>query len=106
MIELLFLYFLCKKMGTTLRDKGWGTTVWMQIAVVIAWFGSMFVAAFGYGVYLVLTEGPGAAEHPNLAVAYPLCLVAGAAGVGLVFLFASFFPSHELPRTWTITADC
>ncbi|HSP45685.1 MAG TPA: hypothetical protein VLO30_06805 [Chthoniobacterales bacterium] len=105
MIEILFLYFLCKKMGATLRDKGWGTTFWMQLAVVVAWFGSMAVAGFGYGLYVVLTKGPAAAEHPNLVVLYPLCFLAGAAGVGLLFMIVSFFPADELPRTWTITAD-
>ena len=105
MLEILLLFFLCKKMGTTLRDKGWNTTVWMQLTVVVAWFGSMFATGFGYGVYLVMTEGPAAAENPNLMVLYPVCFLAGAAAVGLLFLLVSFFPSHELPRTWRITAD-
>jgi hypothetical protein len=52
-----------------------------------------------------MTEGPAAAEHPNLMVLYPVCLLAAAAAVGLLFVLVSFFPSHELPRTWTITAD-
>jgi drug/metabolite transporter (DMT)-like permease len=105
MIEILLLSFLWKKMGTTLRDKGWGTTVWMQLAVVVAWFGSMVVAGFGYGLYVVMTEGPAAADHPSMMVLYPLCFLAGAAGVGLLFTIVSFFPSHDLPPTWRITAD-
>ena len=105
MIEIFLLSFLWKKMGTTLRDKGWGTTIWMQLAVLIAWFGSMFVAGFGYALYLAMTQGPAAAEQINLMVLYPLCFLSGAAGVGLLFTIVSFFPSHELPRTWTITAD-
>lgn len=105
MIEILLLYYFCKKMGTTLRDKGWGTTIWMQLTVIIAWFGSMIVAGFGYGVYLVMTKGPAATEHPDMMVVYPLCFLAGLAGVGLLFAIVSLFPSHDLPRTWTITAD-
>ena len=105
MIEILLLSFLWKKMGTTLRDKGWGTTVWMQLAVVAAWFGSMVVVGFGYGLYAVITNNPAAAEHPSMMVLYPLCFLAGAAGVGLLFTIVSFFPSHDLPQTWTITAD-
>ena len=105
MIEILLLFFLCKKMGTTLRDKGWGTTVWMQLAVVIAWFGSMFAAGFAYGIYVALTQGAAAAENPNMMVLYPLCFLAGAAGVGLLFMVVSFFPSHEQPRTWAIAAE-
>jgi drug/metabolite transporter (DMT)-like permease len=105
MLEILLLYFLCKKMGTTLRDKGWGTTVWLQLAVIVAWFGSMVVAGFCYAIYLVMTQGPAAAEHPSIMVLYPLAFLAGSAGVGLLFTIVSFFPSHDLPQTWTITAD-
>jgi hypothetical protein len=105
MIEILVLYFLCKKMGATLRDKGWGTTVWMQLAVIFAWFGSMCLASFAYTVYVVMTRGEAAAAAPDLLVLYPICFLAGGVGVGLLFIIVSFFPSHELPRTWSITAD-
>ena len=105
MLEILLLSFLCKKMGSTLRDKGWGTTFWMQLAVIVAWFGCMIVAGVGYTVYLIMTQGEAAAEHPNLLVLYPIGFLAGGAGVGFLFVVVSFFPSHDLPRTWTITAD-
>ena len=105
MIEILLLSFLCKKMGNTLRGKGWGTTVWMQLGVIVAWFGCMFAAGVGYGIFVTLTKGPAAVDHPNLMVLYPLCFLGGAAGVGLLFTIVSFFPSHDLPQTWTITAD-
>jgi hypothetical protein len=105
MIEIFLLSFLCKKMGTTLRDKGWETTVWMQLAVIAAWVGCTVVVGFGYGVYAVMTNNPAAAKHPNMMVLYPLCFLAGAMGVGLLFTIVSFFPSHDLPKTWTITAD-
>jgi hypothetical protein len=105
MIEILLLSFLCKKMGNTLRSKGWGTTVWMQLALIVAWFGCMLVAGFAYGFFVALTQGPAAAEQPNMMVLYPLCFLAGAAGVGLLFTIVSFFPSHGQPQTWTVTAD-
>ncbi len=92
-------------MGTVLRDKGWGTTFWMQLAVIIGWFAGMFVVAFGYGIYAVITQGEAAAQHPSLVVLYPLCFLGGGAGVGLLFTIVSFLPSHDLPPTWTITAD-
>lgn len=105
MIEILALTFLCKKMGNVLRDKGWNTTFWMQLSVIVAWFGGMFAAALGYGIVAVVMQGDAAAEHPNLMVLYPVCFVGAAAGVGLLFTIVSLFPSHDLPRTWTITAD-
>jgi drug/metabolite transporter (DMT)-like permease len=105
MIEILVLSFLCKKMGTVLRDKGWGTTFWMQLAVVAAWFGSMLVAGFVYTLYILMTKGQPAAEHPDLLVLYPVAFLSAGAGVGLLFAIVSFFPSHDLPPSWTITAD-
>jgi drug/metabolite transporter (DMT)-like permease len=105
MIEILLLSFLCKRMGANLRNKGWGTTVWMQIGVVVAWFGCMFAAAVGYGIFTVIASGPAAADKPNLLVLYPLCLGAAGMGVGLLFTIVRFFPSHDLPETWVITAD-
>lgn len=104
MIEILFLYFLCKKMGTVLRDKGWSTTFWMQLVVVVAWFGSMLVAGFVYTLYLLMTKGHAAAEHPDLLVLYPVAFFGAGAGVSLLFAIVSFFPSHDLSPTWTITA--
>ena len=105
MIEILVLSFLCKKMGTVLRDKGWGTTFWMQLAVVVAWFGSMFLAGFVYTLYILMTKGEAAAAHPDLLVLYPIAFLTAGAGVGLLFTIVSFFPSQDLPPTWTITAD-
>ena len=105
MLEILLLTFFCKKMGSTLRDKGWNTTFWMQLAVVVAWFGSMIVAAVGYTIYLIMTQGEAAAQNPSLLVLYPICFLAGGVGVGLLFVLVSFFPSDDLPPTWTITAD-
>src|SRR4051812_13094537 len=98
MLEILFLYFLCKKMGSVLRDKGWNTTVWMQLLVIVAWFGSMFFAGIAYGIYLAMTGNAAAAQNPNLVVLYPLCFLGGGVGVGLVFALVSFFPSHDLPQ--------
>lgn len=104
MIEILFLYFLCKKMGTVLRDKGWNTTFWMQLAVVVAWFGSMVAAGFVYTLYLLMTKGQAAAEHPDMLVLYPMAFLGAGVGVGLLFTIVSFFPSDDLSPTWTITA--
>jgi drug/metabolite transporter (DMT)-like permease len=105
MIEIFLLSFLCKKMGNLLRDKGWNTTFWMQLAVIVTWFGGIIVATFVYTVYVLITKGQAAAEHPDLMVLYPLCFLGGGAGVSLLFTIVSFFPSHDLPPTWIITAD-
>ena len=105
MIEIFLLSFLCKRMGANLRDKGWGTTVWMQLGVVVAWFGGMFAAAFAYGVVAVIAYGEQAADKPNLWVLYPLCFAGASLGVGVLFTIVRFFPSEQQPQTWVITAD-
>lgn len=92
MLEILALYFLCRAMGRKLREKGWETTVWMQIGVVLTWFGGMFVGAFSYGVYLFVAEGEAAAADPGFAV-YPVAIAFGAATVGLFFLIAHLLPA-------------
>jgi hypothetical protein len=92
-------------MGTVLRDKGWSTTFWMQLAVVVAWFGGMVGAGFVYTLYVLMTKGQAAAEHPEMLVLYPMAFLGAGAGVGLLFTIVSFFPSDDLPPTWTITAD-
>ena len=95
MLEILVLYFLCKRMGEKLRAKGWKTTVWMQIAVVLAWFGGMLFGSISYGIYLVITKGEAAAESPGFIV-YPIAILTGAAAVGTLFLIASAL-SNKLP---------
>jgi hypothetical protein len=77
----------------------------MQLAVIVAWFGSMIVASVIYTIYVVMTRGEAAAQNPDLMVLYPVAFLGGGLGVGLLFGLVSLFPSHDLPRTWTITAD-
>jgi hypothetical protein len=87
-------HFLCKGMGSNLRAKGWTKTVWMQVAVVFAWFGGMFFSSVVYTFYSGFTAGEAGLENRVLS-AYPLFLLAGAVAVGGVFFIASFFPSRE-----------
>lgn len=96
MLEIIVLYFLCKSMGEKLRAKGWKQPVWMQIAVVIAWFGCMILGSFAYGIYLVIKEGYATAENLGFSV-YPVALMAGASGVGLLFWIAGRLPSKLPP---------
>lgn len=96
MLEIIALYFLCKKMGEKLRAKGWRQPVWMQIAVVLAWFGCMFLGSLAYGIYVAIKEGEVAAQNLGFSV-YPIALIAGASGVGLLFLIAGMLPSKLPP---------
>ncbi|GEM_PF-1893585 len=97
MLEILALYFLCKRMGDRLRAKGWTQPIWMQIAVVVVWVGGMLFGSFVYGVYLVITKGEAAAaEGPGLIV-YPIALLSAAVSVGTLFLIVAAIPGKEPP---------
>jgi hypothetical protein len=92
MLEILLLYFLCKKMGSLLRDKGW-KPLFMQIAVVLGWFGSMFVGAIAYSFYVAMTKGPEAVDNMGFE-AYPWVLLSAALGVSCVFIVAWMLPDR------------
>ena len=94
MIEILVLYFLCKKMGENLRQKGWTTTFWMQLAVVVTWYGSMVVAAIVYGLYVFIRYGEAALDSVGTGTIYLLAFGGGIGGVVLLFLIASLIPAR------------
>lgn len=90
MLEIIALYYLCKGMGKVLRNKG-RNPLFMQIAVVICWFGSMFMSAFIYGIILVILQGPNAAEEPGL-ILYPIMLLAALFSQAVLFGIAYLWP--------------
>lgn len=95
MLEIVLLIFLCKKMGSLLRKKGW-KPLFMQILVVFLWFGAEVSGAFAYGVYVMVTQGMEAAEGIGWA-AYLWALLAAVLGQLLLFGFAWLLPTQELP---------
>lgn len=94
MLEIIALYFLCKRMGENLRDKGWRTTIWMQIAVVLTWFGCMLLGGVAYGIYVFIKEGEAATQNPGPLV-YLIAFLSAAAGVGVLFLITSLLPAKR-----------
>jgi len=89
MLEIALIYFLCKKMGALLRSRGWNTTFWMQLLVVLTYMGSLLVGVFGYTIYIGITQGEEALRGVGLE-AYLAGYVFVAICVGLLF-FASTF---------------
>jgi hypothetical protein len=48
MLEIIILFFLCRSLGTTLRDKG-RNPIGFQILLVLAWIACEFIGGFvGY----------------------------------------------------------
>ena len=96
MLEIIALYFLCKRMGEKLRSKGWKKPLFMQIFVVLSWFGCMFIGSVAYGVFRVIRYGPEAAKNLGFGV-YPIALLTATAGVGVLFLVAAQLPDRSAP---------
>lgn len=90
MLEIIILYLLCSQMGALLRKKG-RKPLWMQVAVVLIWIGSMLFAAMAYGVYLAIRYGPEATEKPGWVI-YPLMIAAGVIGELILFGIAHLIP--------------
>ncbi len=95
MLEILALWFLCTRMGKTLRAKGWKPLA-MQILVVVGWIGSMFCGAVAYGVYVTLAQGPEAAKDIGFAV-YPWMLLAAAVTEAILFGVAHLLRDRTRP---------
>src|SRR5262245_43327778 len=103
MLEIIALYFFCKKMGALLRSKGWSKPVWMQILLVLVWFACEFLASLVFALIVAVTKGPAAAEQIGLT-AYLIAVPAAVIGVGVLFLIANMLPNREpvippLPRS-------
>ena len=81
MIEILFLVFLCKRLGAMLRAKG-RSAGWFQFLLVVAWFAGEFMGAVVAAG--VLDDGSGE-FHP---AAYLGALLGAACGATAVFLIA------------------
>ena len=99
MLEILLLIFLCRRMGSLLRAKGW-KPLFMQILVVLSWFGAMFLGAMAYSLYIALTQGPEMVETAMENFSLPLyvwALVSAAMGVSCIFFVAWMLPDRLQP---------
>lgn len=95
MLEILALYFLCKEMGRILRKKG-RKPLFMQIMVIVCWWGAMFVAAVAYGVFVASKDGPEAAEDLGVMV-YVVALLGAAIGQLALFGIAHLLENNGPP---------
>ncbi len=95
MLEILALYFLCKEMGRILRKKG-RKPLFMQIMVVVCWWGAMFAAVFAYGVYVAIRDGPEAVDDLGV-MAYVVALLGAALSQLALFGIAHLSESKGPP---------
>ena len=89
MIEIIVVYFLCKGLGKIVRAKG-RKPLWLQVMLVVSWFGGEFVGAFiGAIGYVVMTGDDTGELHPSV---YLFALLGAALGAGFCFLVAYLLP--------------
>ena len=100
MLEILFLFFLCKRLGAIVRAKG-RSAVGLQVLLVVAWFaGEIMGAVVAAGV---LGDGSGQ-FHP---AAYLGALLGAACGATAVFLIARSLPgpATQAPPGFPVTGQ-
>ena len=95
MLEILALVFLWREMGRVLRKKG-RKPLFMQIMVVVCWWGAMFAAVFAYAVYVAVKDGPEAVDDLGV-MAYVVALVGAALSQVALFGLAHLLESKGPP---------
>jgi hypothetical protein len=93
MLEILFVYFLCKKLGAMLRAKNQKPLPY-QIMLVVFWIGGEFMAFIVAGIVEAMRTGGAPSEDFNPAI-YLLALVGAGCGAGLAFLIAWMLPDNR-----------
>ena len=92
MLEIILLYFLCKSLGSMLREKGRNPLAF-QILLVLFWFGGEFMGGVVAAIVHAARYGDGPQEL-GLGV-YLFALVGAACGAGLWFLVAGLMPPKQ-----------
>ena len=103
MLEIILIVFLCKKMGSILRNKGWEKTFWMQFLVVIVYLGSLFLGAMAYAIYIAITQGEAAVDAIGID-GYLAAYVGAAIGLGSLFLMTKLIRNRESENPFVETA--
>ena len=96
MLEIIALIMSCRRMGAMLRDKGWENPIWMQILVVIFWFGGMFAGGICWAVFVGITKGEAAIDKIGFEI-YPCMYLTAILSVGMLFLIAKMMPTRLAP---------
>jgi hypothetical protein len=98
MLEIVLLYFLCKRLGEMLRGKGQSPLPY-QIMLVVFWFGGEFLAGVAAGVLYAVQNG-GASPEPFDLTVYLFAMMGAACGAGLAFLIAHLLPDNQAEATY------
>ena len=81
MLEILILFFLCKKIGEIVRRKG-RTAIGYQVMTVLFWIGGEVGGGIAWLIFMIVTGAQIGGGDIDLTV-IPFALVGAAMGAGL-----------------------
>ncbi len=87
MLEIIFIYFLVKRMGEILEDKGRPATLY-KILVVVLWIGGEIVGAIIGAIISELADA-------SPLIVYVFALAFAGIAVGILFAIAKGLKSNE-----------
>jgi hypothetical protein len=90
MLEILLIWFLARKIGSLVNDKGYSALPF-QVMFVLLWIGGEL---FGAVAGAVLSQGR------SFGPAYLLALVGAAGGAGVAFIIAAAMPAQGRRRSF------
>jgi hypothetical protein len=93
MLEIFLLYHLCKNIGKRMRAKGY-KPVWLQILMVLMWFGGEVFGAMVAAIVAMIAASPANLEtfEPPMLPVYLGALIGAACGAGIVFTIVALLP--------------
>jgi hypothetical protein len=93
MLEIILVYFLCKRLGDMLRAKGQKPLPY-QIMLVVFWIGGE-IMGFIVGAVVEAAQSGGAPSEEFNLMGYFMALIGAACGAGLAFLIAYMLPNNQ-----------
>lgn len=96
MLEIVILYFLCKNIGTRMRAKGY-KPIWLQILMVLMWFGGEVFGAMVAVIVGMIVSPPANIEtfEPPMLPAYLGALAGAACAAGIIFTIVALLPDKS-----------
>jgi hypothetical protein len=89
MLEIVLVYYLCKRLGTVLRAKDY-KPFWMQFLLVLSWFGAEFTSGFLVGYFRALHHQGSEGQFGGMM--YLLALVSAGCAASFCFVVAYMLP--------------
>lgn len=94
LVEIILLIFLCRAIGSTMRNKG-RSAIGFQILMVVMLFAGEFMGGLVYGIYAGMTNTPiQPGFNPEILL---FAVLGGGAGVAMTFVIAALVPSLQRP---------